>query len=72
MDRVDWQATVHGVTKSQTLLSNEHLLMILTAPILWPPDAKSQLIGKDESDAGRDFGQEEKGTTEDEMAVWHH
>jgi len=52
MDRVDWQATVHGVTKSQTLLSNEHLLMILTAPILWPPDAKSQLIGKD-PDAGK-------------------
>ena len=41
------------------------------APILWPPDAKSQLIGKD-SDAGRDWGQEEKGTTEDEMAGWHH
>ena len=40
-------------------------------PILWPPDAKSQLIGKD-SDAGRDWGQEEKGTTEDEMAGWHH
>ena len=41
------------------------------APILWPPDAKSQLIGKD-SDAGKDWGQEEKGTTEDEMARWHH
>ena len=40
-------------------------------PILWPPDAKSWLIGKD-SDAGRDWGQEEKGTTEDEMAGWHH
>ena len=36
-------------------------------PVLWPPDAKSCLIGKD-SDAGRDWGQEEKGTTEDEMA----
>ena len=41
------------------------------APILWPPDAKSRLTGKD-SDAGRDWGQEEKGTTEDEMAGWHH
>ena len=41
------------------------------APILWPPHAKSGLIGKD-SDAGRDWGQEEKGTTEDEMARWHH
>ena len=40
-------------------------------PILWPPRAKSGLIGKD-SDAGRDWGQEEKGTTEDEMAGWHH
>ena len=39
-------------------------------PILWPPHAKSWLIGKD-SDAGRDWGQE-KGTTEDEMAGWHH
>ena len=40
-------------------------------PILLPPHAKSWLIGKD-SDAGRDWGQEEKGTTEDEMAGWHH
>ena len=39
--------------------------------ILWPPHVKSWLIGKD-SDAGRDWGQEEKGTTEDEMAGWHH
>ena len=41
------------------------------APILWPPDVKNWLIGKD-PDAGRDWGQEEKGTTEDEMAGWHH
>ena len=40
-------------------------------PILWPPHAKSWLIGKD-PDAGRDWGQEEKGTTEDEIAGWHH
>ena len=40
-------------------------------PILWSPDAKSWLIGKD-SDTGRDWGQEEKGATEDEMAGWHH
>ena len=39
--------------------------------ILWPPHAKSILIGKD-SDAGRDWGQEENGTTEDEMAGWHN
>ena len=40
-------------------------------PILWPPDAKSWLIWKD-PDAGKDWGQEEKGTTEDEMVGWHH
>ena len=40
-------------------------------PVLWPPHAKSWLIGKG-FDAGRDWGQEEKGTTEDEMAGWHH
>ena len=40
-------------------------------PVLWPPHAKSWLIGKD-SDAGRDWGQEEKGTTEGEMAGWYH
>ena len=39
-------------------------------PVLWPPHAKSWLIGKD-SDAGRDWGHEEKGMTEDEMAGWH-
>ena len=40
-------------------------------PILWPPDAKSWLIGKD-PDAGKDWEQEEKGTTEDEMVGWQH
>ena len=40
-------------------------------PILRPPEVKSWLIGKD-SDAGRDWGQEEKGTTGDEMAGWHY
>ena len=40
-------------------------------PILWPPDVKNWLIGKD-PDAGRDWGQEEKGTTEDEMVGWDH
>ena len=40
------------------------------APILWPPDAKSQLTGKD-PDAGQDWGQEEKRATEDEMVGWH-
>ena len=40
-------------------------------PILWPPDAKNWLIGKD-PDAGKDWRQEEKGTTEEEMVGWHH
>ena len=40
-------------------------------PILWPPHAKSWLTGK-KPDSGRDWGQEEKGTTEDEMAGWHY
>jgi len=40
-------------------------------PILWPPNVESWLIGKD-PDAGKDWGQEEKGTTEDEMVRWHH
>ena len=40
-------------------------------PVLWPPHAKNWLIVKD-PDAGRDWGQEGKGTTEDEMAGWHH
>ena len=41
------------------------------APILWSPDAKSRLIGKD-PDAGKDRRQEEKGAAEDEMVGWHH
>ena len=41
------------------------------APILWPPDEKSWLIRKD-LDAGKDLGQVEKGTTEDEIVGWHH
>ena len=46
-------------------------IYLCETPVLWPLHAKSWLIGKD-SDAGRDWGQEEKGTTEDEMAGWHH
>ena len=44
---------------------------VTETPVPWPPYAKSLLTGKD-SDAGRDWGQEEKGMTEDEMAGWHH
>ena len=49
----------------------EGMMLKDETPVLWPPHAKSWLIGED-SDAGRDWGQEEKGTTEDEMAGWHH
>ena len=41
------------------------------APVLWPVDDTSQLIGKD-PDAGKDWGQEEKGMAEDDMVGWHH
>ena len=44
---------------------------VAETPILWPPDAKNWLIVKD-LDAGKDWRQEEKGTTEDEMIRWHH
>ena len=44
---------------------------VAETPILWSPDVKSWLIGKD-PDAGRDWGQEEKGMTKDEMAEWHN
>ena len=46
-------------------------LMLKLKPVLWPPDEKSRLTGE-EPDAGKDWRQEEKGTTEDEMAGWHH
>ena len=51
--------------------SLEGMMLKLKLQYFWPPHAKSWLTGKD-SDAGRDWGQEEKGTTEDEMAGWHH
>ena len=49
----------------------EGLMLKLKLPILWPPDAKNWLIGKD-PDSGKDWRQEEKGTVEDEMVGWHH
>ena len=51
--------------------SLEGLMLKLITPIIWPPDVKSWLTGKD-PDAGKDWGQEEKGTTEDETVGWHH
>ena len=55
----------------QSWVSNGRTDVEAETPIFWPSDAKSWLIWKD-PDAGRDWGQEEKGTTEDEMAGWHH
>ena len=51
--------------------SLEGLMLKLNLPILWPSDVKNWLIGKD-PDAGKDWGQEEKGMTEDEMVGWYH
>ena len=56
---------------SSTPLFNGRTDAEAEALILWSPDAKSQHIGKD-SDAGKDWGQEEKGATKDEMIGWHH
>ena len=67
--RIPWWATVHGVAKSRTQWSD--FTAEAETPILCPPHMKSCLIGKD-PDSGRDWGQEEKGTTEDEMAGCHH
>ena len=52
-------------------LENCKTLIEAETPILWPPDLESWLIGKD-PDAGKDWGQEEEGMTEDEMVGWHH
>ena len=75
MDGGAWWATVHGVAKSWTRLSDFTSLHSTEgeaeALILWPPDMKSQLIGKD-LDAGKHWGQEKKGATEDETIGWHH
>ena len=69
--RVPWTAR----RSNQSILGNQPWTLIgrteAEDPILWPPDAKNWLIGKD-PDAGKDFRWEEKGTTEDEMAGWHH
>ena len=65
-DREAWRALVHGVTKSRTRLST-------WTEVNWTEhrNVKSRLIGKD-PDAGKDWGQEEKGATENEMVGWYH
>ena len=72
--RVPWTAS----RSSQSILKGDQSRVFIGRTdaeaktlILWPPHVKSWLTGKD-PDAGRDWGQEEKGMTEDEMAGWHH
>ena len=71
--RVPWTARFNqSVLKEiSPKCSLEGLVAEVETPILWPPDAKNWLIGKD-PDAGKDWRQEEKGTTENEMIGWHH
>ena len=72
--RVPWTArrSNQSILKENSPgISLEGTMLKAETPVLWPPHTKSWLIGKD-SDAGRDWGQEEKGTTEDEMVGWHH
>ena len=56
---------------NQTWIFTGRTAAEVEAPILWPPDVKSRLIKKD-PDAGKDWWQEEKGATEDEMVGWHY
>ena len=72
--RVPWTARRSNQSILKEISSEyslEGLMLKLKLPILRPPDTINWLIGKD-SDAGRDWGQEEKGTTEDEMVQWHY
>ena len=72
--RVPWTARRSNQSNLKEIspgCSLEGMMLKPKLPVLWPPHVKSRLIGKD-SDAGRNWGQEEKGTTEDEMAGWHH
>ena len=72
--RVPWtarrsnQSILKGISPDYSL---EGLMLKLKLPILWPPDVKNWLIGKD-LDARKNWRWEEKGTTEDEMVGWHH
>ena len=68
--RVPWTARRSNQSISPDY-SLEGLMLKLKLPILWPPEVKNWLIGKD-LDARRNWKWEEKGTTEDEMVGWHH
>ena len=71
MGREAWHVTVHGAAKSQTRLSNWTELKAGNKVDFWPPDSKNWLIGK-YTDSGKDWRQEEKGMSENEMVGWHH
>ena len=71
-----WESLGQQTIKPENPKGNKPCILIgrtdveAVAPIIWPPDVKSWLIGK-YPDAGKDWGQEEKGMTEDEMVGWH-
>ena len=69
--RVPWTARRSNQSILKEISPAYSLEELMLKLKLWPPDVKSQLIGKD-PDAGKDWRQEEKGTTEDEMVGWHH
>ena len=71
--RVPWTArrSNQSILKEISPGCSLERLMLRLKPQVWPPDWKSWLIGKD-PDAGKDWGQEGKGKTEDEMVGWHH
>ena len=68
---LDWRRYNQSILKEISPEYSLEGLMLNETPILWPPDAKKWLIGKD-PDAGKDWRQEEKGRTEDEIVGWHH
>ena len=70
--RVPWTARRSNQSKgNQSWMFTGRTDVEAETPIIWPPDTKSWLIGKD-PDVGKDWRREEKGTTEDEMVGWHH
>ena len=66
-----WRANQSILVEISPIFSLEELDAEAEAPILWPPDLKYWLIGKD-PDAGKDWRQEEQGMTKDQMVGWHH
>ena len=69
--RVPWTARRSNQSILKEISPGCSLDAVAETPVLWPPHAKSLLTGRD-LDTGRDWGQEKKGMTEDEMAGWHH